>query len=219
MTLPLTKVLDPADLLTLHTPVHLVRASTALEGQHEMRVWEYAMALHAYGRWWARPEADSALVDQPPLWYDVGGAGSGFAALVRDQTDFTVEVIDPAAGTPPIEDAPDVEAAVVTALSVVEHVEDLRAFLRGCAHHLRPGGLLVLTADFVENSDGGDTYHFHWMRERIFDAYTWGVVASTLMQYGLVHYGDADLTWHGAHVYDYSFVSLCMRKPDARSQP
>jgi SAM-dependent methyltransferase len=209
--IPLTKVLNPADLTLLQHEVALVKASTALDGQHDMRVWEYAMALRAYTTWYGSAEAFDALLDQSLLWYDVGGAGSGFANLVQKETGFTVEVVDPAADTPPIEDYPDVEAAVVTAISVAEHVEDMRAFLRGCAHHLRPGGLLFLTGDYAENC-APDTYHFHWMRERIFDRHTWGMVASTLTQYGMRHFGDVDRTYHGPQVYDYTFASLCMQK-------
>ncbi len=207
----LTKTLDPADLDVLQAEVERVKDSTALEGQHEMRVWEYAMALRAYARWWSTPEADPALLDQSRLWYDIGGAGCGFADLVRNEADFEVVVIDPLENTA-VEDFHGEKAAVVTVISVLEHVDEVPGFVLACVNLLRPGGLLFLTMDYHDAGDAGDPYHFHWMRQRIFGPHSVGELVGHFIKRGLQPFGATDLTWHGPQVYDYSFVCLALVK-------
>lgn len=130
------------------------------------RRWEYALAACAIEYWRQTTGGDA----QPH--YDVGGAGSRFAQA------YEATVIDPkqdpyvVGGTRGFSLQQFVGpgtalAAVVTCLSVLEHVEDLEDTCYRLDSLVAPGGLLVLTVDFAPE-DGPDVYHFHWDRRRIF---------------------------------------------------
>jgi hypothetical protein len=220
MSLALSKTLDPADFTELAEELKIVdQYFTSAREQHPMRRWEYAIALRAV-REWHPPVA-------PTVIYDVGGAGSPFSSML-DHIAMPANIVDP-----------DIEhhkgyratldefvqggsrlAHAVFCLSVLEHVDDLDQFLYHLSCLVAPGGLLFLTMDYANDlgdiNSGGwpiDNFHFHWMRKRIFNAWTLGrVVAGPLMQLTFSHLGDADLTWHGPQVYNYTFASLALVK-------
>lgn len=225
--LPLSKTCNPADLAILpvemerrrapRTPPLAVEAAhfppEVLAGQHPMRQWEYALALHAVRCWLAEPGEPQGETAVSLL--DVGGAGSPFTQQLKAAYPDTLAaaIIDPAVNGR-IEDSPFADGAidVVTCLSVLEHVPRPKPFLRACARHLRPGGLLVLTVDYWD-CEGADTAHFHWMRERIYNRTSLTDVMTYAREaLGLRRYGGADWTYHGNHVHDYSFASLVLRK-------
>lgn len=218
-TLPLTKVLDPGDydhpdLQAALARVDRLAATGALAGQHPHRRWEYALAMAAIDQWASHPA--TPLPQQPYRIYDVGGAGSPFATLLEHgPIPARVHVVDPTTNTT-VEYAAEQRlyppAEVITAISVIEHVPQPRPFLRACVDLLAPGGLLVLTADYWD-SEGPDVAHCHWMRARIYHRETWSDVIAHLRGLGLRRWGGCDWTYHGPQVYDYSFVSLVMRKP------
>lgn len=216
MIFPLNKVCDKQDLQIL--PPLLDPA--ILEGQHEIRWWEYALATQAIQEWQHASRDYHASFSLPRSFCDVGGGGSQFFRQLAS-LGGEVTVIDPTC-TPgvrggvqfvslPIEHFTTVEFDVITCLSVIEHIKEPGKFLRALTNRLAPGGLLVLTTDYWD-SEGEDTAHFHWMRERIYDHESWRKVRQRLRDLGLITFGASDWSYHGPQVYDYSIASLVMEK-------
>lgn len=209
--LPLSKTCNPADFGLLRDELAAVDA-VGIAGQHPMRRWEYAMALYTMSAWAA------AQIPVPrfhqELLLDVGGGGSPFTQILTHAYDeqFLPAIIDPTLNHG-IEASPlgDACAAIVTCISVLEHVEHPTSFLRACARHLRPGGLLFLTVDYWD-CEGPDTAHFHWMRQRIYNRPALTDVLTLVRGFGLRRFGGTDWTYHGNQVFDYSFCSLALRK-------
>lgn len=218
MTLPLTKTLDPADFDHLAEELAIVdQHFHSVAEQHPMRRWEYAMALRALHDYLEDAEGPRAT-----LITDVGGAGSPFRHMLATQH-TRVQVVDPKENislerhvqtNAPLTD-------VVFCLSVLEHVEDLDQFLYHLSCLVAPGGLLFLTMDCcgcdshdadMEIPSHVDRHHFHWMRQRIFGRADLRFVAERLLDYEFSCLGERDLTYHGAHVYDYNFASLALVK-------
>lgn len=217
MTLPLNKTLHPDDYLQLPKELEIVDiAFTKAAEQHPARRWEYALAIDAFNRWEGQLEKN---LSGPT--YDVGGSGSPFYVMLDP---YQVHVVDPREI-----DGRDLQALLregprlgraVFCLSVIEHIErgigQIDRFCYHLASLVAPGGLLVLTMDYATSSQ--DTFHFHWMRERIVDPqfYRWLIV--TFEHYGFKLFGGIDqashqqLVYHGPQVYDYTFASLVLRK-------
>ena len=215
MSLPLSKTLDPADFDSLAEELAIVdEFFTKDREQHPMRRWEYAMALRA--------------IDYPPNLLrahrlaDVGGAGSPFRYMAGE-IGWQTEVIDP--DQPfgcTLADYFQKDYAQpfqrVTCLSVLEHVDDLDRFLYHLSCLVAPGGLLFLTMDYCDgyaeaiDSVVPDTYHFHWMRKRIFNVFRLAQITHLLHQRDFTHLGPYDFSWHGPQVFDYTFCSLALTK-------
>lgn len=220
MSLALSKTLDPADFAELAEELAIVDTHfTSAREQHPMRRWEYAMALRAVREW--QPAYTPVNV------YDVGGAGSPFSAMCGSLMIGDPIVVDPDVEPHKGYRTPLAEfvrggarlAQAVFCLSVMEHVDDLDQFLYHLSCLVAPGGLLFLTGDYCDGyytakDDAGvpDHYHFHWMRKRIFNAYSWGMIAGILHRHSFVHLGGVDVAWHGPQVYDYTFASLALVK-------
>jgi SAM-dependent methyltransferase len=218
----LSKTLDPSDLADLTLPLMVVDLHfDAASPQHPQRRWEYAMALRAATVW-------SALRDGAPITnaLDIGGAGSPFGQMLRAWGAQAVTIVDPAAsiadGVPFL--ATDLayyrqsnqpRSDAVFCISVLEHVDDFEGVCGDLCAVVAPGGLLFLTVDYCDALAfwPDDTYHLHWMRKRIFGAYTLGKLSREffLRQFSLLG-GAFDYTWHGPQVYDYTFASLALRK-------
>lgn len=215
MSFPLTKTLDPErDYVELAPELvmvdqHFYKAAE----QHPHRRFEYAMALRALNVWMDQRKK------QPFNLYDVGGAGSPFRYMPSGEQ--PVCVIDPAepesytleqfvtAGTE--------LADAVFCLSVLEHVEDLDQVLYHLSCLVAPGGLLFLTMDCCDDVTSGwpvDSYHFHWMRKRIFNWWALGWTLGKLDRWGCTSVGEIALELADFHpaVYDYSFASLALVK-------
>lgn len=203
--LPLSKFMHPADLDLLQPELKTVnRHFNADRPQHGARRWEYAMALRAL-------EVGGLERGSPySLLADVGGAGSP----LRYMTPRYPWVIDP--------DRPDgmtLRAAVrsggrtqaALCISVLEHVENLEESLADLDVLVLPGGMLFLTVD-VQEQEGPDKRHFHWMRKRIFSPESWKKLLYFFLERDWKCLGWADDRWRGAHVYDYNFASLAVRK-------
>jgi len=205
---PLSKTLNPADFDELKPELVVVdRYFTSAREQHPMRRWEYALALRAWEAWGGTPY--HAVVD-------VGGGGSPFLRMLPG-THARV-VVDPDEGEtgdlahyltdtyphPPLAD-------VVFCLSVLEHVEDLDQFCYHLSCLVAPGGLLFLTFDYAERQP--DTYHFHWMRQRIFTLIGVSTILSLFGRWELdLLGGPAQYPWIGPQVMDYTFASLALIK-------
>ena len=228
MTIPLTKTLSPLDYEELMPELHVVDAHFDKDRpQHERRRWEYAMALRALAEW-----RNGKDYREPARVADVGGAGSPFWRML----DCRVHEIDP--DSPPnltlqqyltttrqLEDETHpLLFPSVFCLSVLEHVDDLDQFLFHLSCLVAPGGLLFLTMDCcgcdrLHNEENyPDRHHFHWMRKRLFtidDRVR--VMHSFILGIGRERsdfslFGEADFTYYGDTVYDYSFASLALVK-------
>jgi len=205
----LSRTLDPKDYDHLEHELQTVDAHpNALPHTH--RRWEYALALQALGRWRERGGPWEGPV------YDIGGAGSAFHYMLRDWTGKEVIVVDPALvdGYPLEEWVSEGGAALskaVTCLSVIEHVKELDRFLYHLSCLVAPGGLLVLTMDYW-NRCGPDTTGNKELRERLFCQKTYAQLRQTLAGLHLTAFGGVDPTFHGLHVWDYTFASLVVEK-------
>jgi len=203
----LSRTLDPADYELLKEELKVVDAH-GIEGQHEHRRWEYALALHAVWRWQQR---GGKLHDS---LYDIGGAGSKFHLMLCEWCDVDTKVIDPRENTGTVENFVRAGAAladVVTCLSVIEHVEDVDHFLYTLSCLVAPGGLVVLTMDYW-NRCGADTAHFNHMRQRIYCPKSYANLRLQCTPLHLHTFGGVDPSYHGANVYDYTFASLVLEK-------
>ena len=217
MSYPLSKCLDPErDYAELAEELKIVdQHFHSAKEQHPHRRFEYALALRALSTWrTGRDYRDPAMIA------DVGGAGSPFWRMIGEST----IVVDPEESTGDLATylgtAPQLSQAVFC-LSVIEHVDDLDQFLYHLSCLVAPGGLLFLTMDCcecgshaadMEVGDPLDRHHFHWMRQRMFGRADLRHVAETLLDHSFAWLGDRDLTYHGDHVYDYSFASLALVK-------
>lgn len=221
--LPLSKTLHRDDYQQLEKELLVVDRFMKgnAEGQaSEHRRWEYAMALLALQRW----ESGAGIITEQGPLFDVGGHGSPFRELLLE-AGYPATVIDPAPGMMTIQDfaytLPHMIAPAVFCLSVIEHVtdEDMPSFLDALVHVVRPGGLLFLTTDCVKDCVGvdsfypPDTFHFNWMRRRIYTPMRlYSQLYGELAARGLRAFGEIARGWNGPHVYDYSFASLAMKK-------
>lgn len=233
---PLSKAADVAGDQVALTDEHqlLAQCPDVLNKQHAIREWEYAMGLLAIRHWVGKD-----LCSSTPRWpdleiIDVGGAGSNYWQALRHCTggDVPILVVDVNAPDRIWRDGEPVQYwretidqfaghvthgqfDVLTCISVIEHVKqpDIRRFLRACHMLLRPGGLLFLTTDYT-SSEGPDVFHFHWMRERIYNAESLQKLANSAREIGFCRFGTADWTWHGPQVYDYSVASLALTKKE-----
>lgn len=227
---PLSKIMDPLDRAHLVEARRRLVPYDVLAGQHEARWWEYAMAHRAIDDWchWYWAEHPTATDrDAPRVFCDVGGAGSKFWASLTALTQEPIVVIDPDVQIPPSPNGDHgffpctVEAYAaanthhqfdcITAISVIEHLDQLRPFIRACRMLLKDGGLLFLTTD-CWNLDGDDVAHFHWMRKRIYNPETLRRLTNQIREVGFASFGRTDWTYHGNTVFDYSFASLAMIK-------
>lgn len=223
----------PCDLLKdaeALTPFYAMidQSPAALDGQHPIRRWEYAMALAAIDQWnLARRERDGTIpLGQALTIGDVGGAGSNFWQVLVGLTSEPVLLIDPHAppsGKPEgacllYTGSVEEYAAnyshnqfdLLTCISVIEHVTDLRPFFRACHMLLKPGGLLFLTTDYWD-AEGDDTAHFHWMRERIYHEQSLTRLITSVRELGFARMGAS--RWRpypGPMVFDYSVASLAL---------
>jgi hypothetical protein len=216
--LALSKTLDPADFDQLRDRLTGVDPYfTRDREQHPMRRWEYAMALEAQARWY---DATSGTTRPQGPVIDVGGAGSPFWRMVNPEV---CRVVDPDGGSDLAEHLRlgAMLASEVYCLSVLEHVDDLDQFIYHLGCLVAPGGLLFLTVDHcdhpshdadMEVASTPDQHHFHWMRKRIFGRWDLEHVAETLLDQSFSWLGDRDFTYHGHHVFDYSFCSLALVK-------
>ncbi len=213
----------------------LIAKHNLLAGQHEIRAWEYTTALLALDYYIQDVSFDPGDPDQPidlsqsvAQLADIGGAGSNFWKALTDYTTLPITRIDPN------HDWTDNNAALyfretlsefrqhspaqtfhaVFAISVIEHVPEahLLEFLTDLGALVRPGGLLVLTTDVGDHPD--DTFHFHWMRERIYTPAHLLTLHALFAEHGFRTLGDVppDYRWDGPTVYDYTMGSVVLVK-------
>lgn len=218
---------DARDLAPFYS--HLDHIPDVLASQHPIRRWEYAMTLRTIHRWM---NEDAPLYPGALQIADVGGAGSNFWKVLGTLSNEPVLIVD--AACPPAGSIPathnnqtvalhpstvETYAAtaahgqfdILTSISVIEHVESITPFLRACHMLLKSGGLLCLTTDYCD-SEGPDIYHFHWMRHRIYNAESVRKLLVRARELGFRSFGEADWSYPGPMVYDYSVASIALVK-------
>lgn len=227
---PYSKVCNlAADTLQLTSYMAAIdQVPIVMVDQNPIRKWEYAMALRAIHGW-----RNDHAPDGPLHVCDVGGAQSGFwQVLAPLSPDKYIVIVDPAAPHGHVNAVPGAKHIiypcgieeyatpvperrnsfdVLTVISVIEHVEQVKHFFRACHTILRPGGLLFFTADYWD-AEGPDTAHFHWMRQRIYNDSRIKKLLADLRDLGFQSFGHADWSYHGNQVYDYSIVGVAMVK-------
>lgn len=208
--LPRSRILQPSDVAQMSGDLARIvdwKFDTRAP-QHNARKVEYTAVLEAI---------EQITFDSPAkVIVDVGGAGSPLPDMVKEITGIRPLVVDPADDVanydltsylqlnPPL-------ANIVLCVSVIEHVKDEAQFLYELTSLLAPGGWLILTMDFAATQP--DTYHFHWMRERIYSS-----TGMVRVQYGLQEFFQCDPDLHEYTypfvplVHDYTFASLCAQK-------
>jgi SAM-dependent methyltransferase len=217
--LPLSRFLQPSDVASLSDRLQALVEDrfAARSPQHTARKIEYTTVL----------EALEQMSLERPLKevIDIGGAGSPLPLMVQDTLGlrYPPPVIDPEIGN-----GTDLHGYlqlnprlcdVVLCISVIEHVKDEHQFLYDLSQLVAPGGWLILTMDAVNQGSGTpDTYHFHWMRERIYGYNDRERVRNTLRLWNLHLWGPSgcqlvsDVAPTEPLVHDYSFFSLVFQK-------
>lgn len=230
--LPTNKVCDLAGDAAQLAPYYeaIDRFPDVMASQHAIRKWEYGMALRTLDIWVKGPGEHPPYTGGPLEICDVGGGGTGFCQLLATLTPEPVVVIDhglrPASCDGILFAPTSVEAFaatgrhdqfdVITSISVIEHVAQVRPFLRAIRMLLKPGGLLVLTADYWD-CEGPDTAHYHWMRQRIYNPDRVTRLLQDGRELGFQIFGTSDWAYPGPQIYGYSVCCVAMTRKGSAS--
>lgn len=206
MSLLLSRTAAPTDFDELVAESHCLEQydlGTAPFHRH----WEYALALHAIGRW-------KEATHRAPRWpiYLLGGEEAFSHAAITWTEDvglLTLSTKDAVEDALAVSGAP--LADIVLCLSVLEHVVDLDRFLFELSCLVAPAGLLVLTFAYW-NRCGADLADDHAERTRIFCPKTYAQTRTSLAGLQLQTFGGLDPTWHGVSRGDYTTASLVLEK-------
>jgi hypothetical protein len=198
----LSRTLDLGDYVQLRSELHYAEEHhIPAEGG---RRWEYALALHALGRW---SEAFPLRKWVAPI-YQIGRPEPQGPSLLHHATECDAQVVDP---TQLAEMTGQRLSPLVVALSVIDAVRNDAEFLYYCSCLLAPGGLLVLTFPFWQRC-GADTAVGHNDRFRIYCPKLYQALRAQAAEYLLSPFGGVDPTWHGPQVHDYTLASLVLEK-------
>lgn len=232
----LSKTIELSDLEQLDSNIYLIKeaekkfvaAGLHTEIGHEHRYWEYGMAMEALTQWICRK--------RPAPWeqariVDVGAGDSLFGPCLAWNTKAAVEEIEPRADCGPRRHEINSFLAghkrgrlawtqgnlkqtiatwdAVFCLSVVEHVREQDDFWTTLPSLVREKGLLFLTTDVVP--DASKRYHFDNLRAINYTTDMLRQRAAQILAQGFDWLGgEPDWEFHGAEVFDYSFMSLAM---------
>lgn len=235
----LSKTIELPDLELLKNHIYLIQeaeknfvaAGLHTEIGHAHRYWEYGMAMEALTQW--------VLHKRPQPWekariVDIGAGDSLFGPCLAWSTKAAVEEIEPREDVGPRRQEinaflagqkrgrlawtqgdlvaypfPETKWDAVFCLSVVEHVREQDAFWDVLPSVVKEGGLLFLTTDVVP--DASRRYHFDNLRAINYTTDSLRVRAERILEKGFGWLaGEPDWEFHGAEVFDYSFMSLAM---------
>jgi SAM-dependent methyltransferase len=201
---------------------------------HPARYWEYGSALNALQAWRGNPADNKDMSNIKIL--DVG-AGVGllgptlalvYNALVLEidpdmLCDYREHRASVVAALAEIRSSGNIicykrdffseqePSDVIFCISTVEHVDNELLFWRDLAASVKPGGLLFMTMDVVP--DRSRSYTFDNLRKTNYDvAMIKQRVEMLQNECGMHLLDDADFTYYGNEVYDYSFFSVCMTR-------
>ena len=173
---------------------------TDYQGCTTPAVWQQRFVDEVYQRWWPEPEAD---LHAEHLLLNMSGCY--FAALPEIAPLQTFERLYTFLNYPV-----GVVASII-GLMVVDRIDAPLAFMKHCAHLLRPGGLLVLTLAYWD-SEGEDLATGHEVRLRIYNRISWRRLAAESERYDLHLFGGCDWGYHGHALGDHTLASLVLTK-------
>lgn len=181
---------------------------------HPHRAWEYGLAIDA-----------SQSIDAKHI-LDVGGGGGVFAPAIA-YTGVEVLQVDPdnvggwiaqqsqLLGRPITFVQSDFmlyhterKFDAVVCLSVIEHVEDDRAFFKKLLTHVKRDGLLILTTDFAPDGLPHNPFHRRTYNTQQLKALV-KLSRRKFRYHGRLSYGD-----HGGPVNGYNFASVVLKRCD-----
>lgn len=96
-------------------------------------------------------------------------------------------------------------------ISTIEHVDGHDEAMRELVRVTKPGGYIFITSDYFR-----DTAHWDISTSKHLQItpYTREYVLSLPERFGLEFVGEQDLEYTGDFVQNYSFVNICLRKPN-----
>lgn len=100
---------------------------------------------------------------------------------------------------------------VTMCISTIEHVDDHDAAMRELVRITKPGGYIFITSDYFR-----DPEHFEQSVSRHLQVtpYSKAFVEALPERFGLEFVGETDLDYRGDFVHNYSFVNICLRRPE-----
>ena len=102
-------------------------------------------------------------------------------------------------------------------ISVIEHLAQ-EHFITGLAELFRvtkPGGYVMLTSDYFAGREDWEQSPFKSIQHNVFTPHNTEALLTHLETMGDAEVvGGKDLTFRGDFVNNYSFVNLCLRKPE-----
>lgn len=111
-----------------------------------------------------------------------------------------------------LDNLPDEQFDLVSCISVIEHLPadvEIRCW-KNLVDRVKPGGILFVDCDVVP--DNTKSYMFDNLRTHNFTIPEIQDRVKLLKSLGMESLTEEDYTWNGAHVYDYSFFRICMRR-------
>ncbi len=224
-----SKCLEPSDYDSLHPEddclrwcrEELSRSNVPVDVGHPHRYWEYALALRAVLRFGGSRIIDvggggglfspvAARCGGPYMKYVEQVDAKDFSELVNQQSriltpnrwvaftqaDFVTQEVDP--------------FDAVVCLSVLEHSDDER-FFPCLLKAVKKGGVLVVTVDFHPSGKAFfDSQKRTYNADKMHQLFMQATEAGLYCQHGEL----PDWTYRGAQVYDYTFASLVMWRPN-----
>ena len=185
--------------------------------QHQHRQWEYAMMLHAYGRWfWDHGRSGRLMVGDfgcgvglsPSIMMSIGNHVTCYEPWVRgNEEKFQLDAL---ASTQRKLDHERYDVALC--ISTLGHISEYQQAWIDLLKTVRPGGLVFITTDFAEDEE--DHYQLAYLRAgKMFTSKTYSELMDVAYDMGFtLHNGDMDYSWSEENrlVNDYGFASLAM---------
>jgi hypothetical protein len=231
--------LKTEDYYDIHNGVQVIKYATSqlkeagvrIEIPHEHRFWEYGSAIQTMFDTFGSEslQRDKTVLDVGAGWSplgpalalccgclvtecepDVGCRTSRVACnrFLEKKKKVPINSLDLG-----LSNLPPYQYDAVFCISVMEHVkqkEERQAWVE-LAKRVRPGGLLFMTVDCVQEL--GKPYTFDNLRETNYTTQMLEVRVDIIKSLGLVPMGIPDYTYRGAQVFDYTFFRLGFLKP------
>lgn len=182
--------------------------------QHPQRHWEYGMSMKAI----------QSIKKESLEIMDVGGAGSVFAPTIVSKLGHKVIQVDPAGHSEWVNkqeallgiELPYIQKDlfeyqttdtfdVVTAISVIEHVDDHINFIKRLSKFVRHNGLLIITTDFHPTGTARLPWHIRTYNED-------SILSLKDSLPGFYFLGGGyDYNYTMDYVHNYTFASLILK--------
>ncbi len=206
----LSKTLDVHDYMALGKYARHIDQYWDIPGreEHPHRKWEYSIAYKTL----EENGTKSVL--------DVGGGGSRFAPIMMmagmgvlqvdpADNDWLITAQSKAINKLVVYDKSDFmqwngpRYDAVTCISVLEHIPDDLPFFMKLVRHVKQSGVLFITVDFSQTGKALCGLHLR--------TYTEEMLFYLAEISGMQWIDGHDYTWHGNHVYDWTFASMALK--------